>query len=298
MSTNELFKGNTLSRLIMASLIAVISFAIMGCSERAEEGNGSVVNNDDTIATEDLFMSEELQSTEELSVTETMSQISEDKFNLLDTDGDGVLSYAEFLEAHLAKYALLDTDGDGSISREDFLKIKQAKLEEHFATLDVDGDGVLSSDELNKKQQKIMDLDSDGDGRISLAEWNAVKDSVEGFEKMDVNDDGFIDEEELKARRMSKKEGKGSKKGKDSGPKNLDVDGDGVVSKVEFLNMETKFEKHFSAFDTNGDQILTSDEISTACNTRFAYLDANGDGGITQDELSDQKHGKGRKGRK
>ena len=46
-----------------------------------------------------------------------------------DTNGDGVISEAEFLAHAKAKFAQKDTNGDGSISREEAKAAKQSKRE-------------------------------------------------------------------------------------------------------------------------------------------------------------------------
>ena len=61
-----------------------------------------------------------------------------------DTDGDGVVSQAEFLSRAETKFNARDTDGDGVISREEIL----GRAENRFAEIDADGDGVLTRDEM------------------------------------------------------------------------------------------------------------------------------------------------------
>lgn len=41
------------------------------------------------------------------------------RFEQKDTNGDGVISKAEFLNAHEAKFQKIDADGDGSISKDE-----------------------------------------------------------------------------------------------------------------------------------------------------------------------------------
>lgn len=48
-------------------------------------------------------------------------------FEKMDTDGDGVISKAEFLTAAEARFAKADTDGDGAISAEEAKELRPKK---------------------------------------------------------------------------------------------------------------------------------------------------------------------------
>lgn len=65
-----------------------------------------------------------------------------------DTDNDGRLSRAEFVEGRLARLTAQDANGDGSVSREEMRAAMQARRAERadarFAKLDADGNGAIS----------------------------------------------------------------------------------------------------------------------------------------------------------
>jgi Ca2+-binding EF-hand superfamily protein len=89
-------------------------------------------------------------------------------FQALDDNADGELHVAEW-EGHGAElHAALDTDGDGVVT--------EAEFEAGFARFDLDGDGVITAEEAD-----IAALDTDGDGRIGQAEWRGLV-LVRGFD--------------------------------------------------------------------------------------------------------------------
>lgn len=103
----------------------------------------------------------------------------------MDKDGDGRISEAEFSprrEGPLLERA--DADGDGMVTRaevEAMMRERQREAEERMDTL-------------------FADMDSDGDGAITAEELRAGR-----FQRLDANDDGFIDADEMDA--MSSRRG-------------------------------------------------------------------------------------------
>jgi len=102
------------------------------------------------------------------------------------------------------RFAGLDTNHDGQITREEW-----RGNDNSFNQHDWNGDGVLSGIEVTPGTQRPGDddddegdddggrfnsLDRDRDGRISLAEWRGQR-AV--FERLDLNDDGFVSRDEL-----------------------------------------------------------------------------------------------------
>ncbi|WP_238560218.1 EF-hand domain-containing protein [Sphingomonas sp. Mn802worker] len=69
-----------------------------------------------------------------------------------------------------------------------------------------------------------------------------------------------------------------------------DTDGDGKVSKAEFLAAATKGkgdpERRFAKLDRNGDGFIDRQEIAAMSARRFARLDTNGDGVLSAAERS------------
>ncbi|WP_367718636.1 acid-shock protein [Nitratireductor sp. GISD-1A_MAKvit] len=96
----------------------------------------------------------------------------------------------------------LDKDGDGAISIEEFSAVHIERLK----TADTDGDGVLSDAELQDMAMKRMAdrrarraarrLDIDGDGTVTIAEIERQQEKR--FALMDANDDGKVDQREMR----------------------------------------------------------------------------------------------------
>ena len=107
---------------------------------------------------------------------------SEERFNMIDANGDGSISMEELQSATQAPFAEADADGDGSISREEmrsYLMDQQARrvekmLDRLISQWDENGDGAVSAEEFGGKRnpgRMFERLDSDGDGSISMEEF-------------------------------------------------------------------------------------------------------------------------------
>ena len=145
-------------------------------------------------------------------------------FGFLDKNGDGVITEDEGKQAGggpggrqtqdaAARFGKMlenwDADGDGQISKDEY-----KGRPENFARLDGDGDTFITEQEFvdgmaqmmqrrNPIQEMLALWDTDADGRVSWDEWAAF------FAIADVNDDGFLTQDELmKALRPPKPEPK------------------------------------------------------------------------------------------
>ena len=106
----------------------------------------------------------------------------------------------------------MDTDGDGNISQAEYMEYKQQKAQRRFQSMDNNGDGVVSQEEFNNAKHfgkkygkhgkgKIFSrLDKDGNGEItqgeSLTAW------TEWFTKIDLNGDKVVTADEVNQYRM------------------------------------------------------------------------------------------------
>jgi Ca2+-binding EF-hand superfamily protein len=106
-----------------------------------------------------------------------------------------------------------------------------------------------------------MRADKDGDGRVSRAEATSAgaERSGEWFDKLDLNKDGYVTQEETKQARETRRG-----------------------------HMREKAEEHFKAADANSDGQLSLDEVQAKMPRmaeRFNTLDADKNGMLSKDEI-------------
>lgn len=109
----------------------------------------------------------------------------------VDANADGAVTKAE-IEAHRTdKFASADTNGDNLVSAAEFEEFSIAERErkqaerraKRFAKLDANGDGMITADEHAAADDKRVDrlferMDADGDGVITEAERDAAKEAM------------------------------------------------------------------------------------------------------------------------
>ena len=128
---------------------------------------------------------------------------------------------------------LVDSNGDGVISALEIQEACGAKKVETLAQYDVDGNGELSREERgvlrSNRQSELLSLfDADGDGELSKAERLSAKDArKQAMEaQLDVNNDGVLSDleragfEEVKELRGDDKDGGCGGKGRHQHPDN------------------------------------------------------------------------------
>lgn len=103
-----------------------------------------------------------------------------------------------------------------------------------------------------------------------------------GFERVDLNGDGEVSQDEMEAARAARFNA-------------ADTDGSGGLSKEEIAAAKQQRremrrqcnprQRHFAQMDTNSDGQITREENAAAADARFDRMDANGDGVLTIDEL-------------
>jgi Ca2+-binding EF-hand superfamily protein len=109
-----------------------------------------------------------------------------------------------------------------------------------------------------------MQADKDGDGRVSRAEATAsgAERSGEWFDKLDVNKDGYITQEEMNQARDTWHGNHGDMKEKmEARFKEADANGDGQISLEEAQAKMPRVAEHFTALDTDKNGQLSKDEL-------------------------------------
>jgi Ca2+-binding EF-hand superfamily protein len=133
-----------------------------------------------------------------------------ERFEEIDTNGDGELTQTE-LKAHgEARFAAADTDGDGLLSDVEMAAARAerggkraARMLERF---DADQNGALDADELAKAAEArggkrgnrmLKRLDANVDGKLSFEEMSGRRDASKMFERLDADNSGTLSAEEF-----------------------------------------------------------------------------------------------------
>jgi Ca2+-binding EF-hand superfamily protein len=102
-------------------------------------------------------------------------------FEMLDTNGDGVITQTEINAIGAGRFAESDANGDGYLDADE-LKAQMGErmglaIKHMIERADTNGDGKLSADEVKSPQAgKLFEhVDADGNGEITQEEWDAAK---------------------------------------------------------------------------------------------------------------------------
>ena len=130
----------------------------------------------------------------------------EDKFKMMDTNGDGSISMAEHDAAVTKMFTDMDANKDGFVTSAE-MDARHAKMMkgEHkgmdmksadkIKAMDTDGDGKLSAAEHAAGANEMFGkMDKDGDGKLSKAEMNEGHDKMMSKDKA-MKDDAWKDKE-------------------------------------------------------------------------------------------------------
>lgn len=85
------------------------------------------------------------------------------KIKRLDSDGNGKISYDEFLADSIARFNQMDLDGDREVTSDELQQYKIQKKSKK------------KLEKVNKRHEKFKEMDQDGDSKISFDELEAHK---------------------------------------------------------------------------------------------------------------------------
>jgi len=143
------------------------------------------------------------------------------------------------------------------------------------ATLTAVAPVLLAAPQGDAAKRTPMQFDKNGDGLISRDEAQASARLAASFDKLDVDKDGQLTRDELRAGRSKTGDGHRAR---------LDTNKDGLISREEAKPTQ-RLSQNFDALDTNKDGQLSAEELRATRNRgSMASLDANKDGTISREE--------------
>jgi Ca2+-binding EF-hand superfamily protein len=234
----------------------------------------------------------------------------------MDADLDGLITFAEMQAALMgiatdaelrALFNMLDTNGDGVLSALEAMPLKIAQnLSGMFDMLDANLDGLLTFDELKAglgplaTDEQILALmalmDTNDDGIITKLEamiYQMVTDSNILFAKMDTDSSRMLTKTEF----MTGMAGRATDGVLNAFWLAMDTNADGLLTATELIPFQiaTELSSYFNTIDANTDGLLTYEELQFAfagkatdaqLQALIRAVDLNGDGMIDQQEAA------------
>jgi Ca2+-binding EF-hand superfamily protein len=163
----------------------------------------------------------------------------QDKFiQFFDDNQDGTVTIDEFNESAKARFKRMDMDGNGQVTDQEFEQYVQSRRADH-------------------RQRYVSRIDRNGDGKVSKEEFIAHNTQMaeRKFSYMDKDSDGLVSSDEFDTARMKKY---GRRPGGKRIFEHIDGDGNGTLTQQESF---TAWSNWFQRIDTNGDKVVSSDEV-------------------------------------
>lgn len=115
------------------------------------------------------------------------------QFQLVDLDGDGMISADEAAVRHEETFAIIDANDDDTLTLDEYLAVRfgggphgpglgprRAEMDERkrarFKSMDTNGDGIIQKLEFLKSgEEQHKAADTDGDGKVSIWDYRAAR---------------------------------------------------------------------------------------------------------------------------
>jgi Ca2+-binding EF-hand superfamily protein len=128
--------------------------------------------------------------------------------------------------------------------------------------------GAAAAGDQPRSDANVLRSDTDGDGRVSRAEATAAgaEKSADWFDKVDLNKDGYVTQEEVRQARDTRREKMRAdmKEKMDQRFKDADANSDGSLSLDEVQAKMPRLADRFSTLDGDQNGLLSRDEVKAA----------------------------------
>lgn len=195
-----------------------------------------------------------------------------------DADGDGRLQRSEAPISVLTKFSEIDRDGDGAIDTfeaHDFERRKRGKPRSRTGARRRAPEATAATEKRPPETmvELIQARDRNRDGKLGTDEIPSSL--VEGFRRLDANNDGFIDEAEAKV--LDERRAKQA-----AAPGETQTQAPAQKPRPRRRSLT----RTLALMDTNGDGLLQKKEAPLGVQNEFPAVDANGDGALDAEEAA------------